>query len=179
MTRWRHLSGVFVGCRAAETNDKWSKRLLLRVAKIAMPAPPQEELPEQFHRPGRSPPGRFRFQTEVSPALGLELRPGGRESSPEGDAARASRVSSLPRPPQGTETPAPEYPRFLHTIGDELRKRRLDIGLRQRDVADLLGVAKDTVRNWEMNRTRPSGCFLVRLGAFLQRSGAEVATVAS
>ena len=41
-------------------------------------------------------------------------------------------------------------------MGDHLRKRRLDLGLRQKDVAKQLGVNKDTIRNWEVGRAAPA-----------------------
>jgi transcriptional regulator with XRE-family HTH domain len=47
------------------------------------------------------------------------------------------------------------YPKEINTLGDHIRKRRLDMGLRQRDVARQIGVNKDTIYNWEMNRTEP------------------------
>jgi len=41
-------------------------------------------------------------------------------------------------------------------VGDHLRKRRFDLGLRQVDVAKGLGVNKDTIRNWEVGRAAPA-----------------------
>ncbi len=41
-------------------------------------------------------------------------------------------------------------------MGDHLRKRRLDLGLLQRDVAAKLGVRVDTIRNWEVGRNQPA-----------------------
>jgi DNA-binding XRE family transcriptional regulator len=41
------------------------------------------------------------------------------------------------------------YPTELRSIGDHVRKRRLDLGLLQRDVALRIGVDKTTVFNWE------------------------------
>jgi transcriptional regulator with XRE-family HTH domain len=52
------------------------------------------------------------------------------------------------------------YPQVLATIGDHLRKRRLDLGLLQREVAERLGVDQTTVTNWELNRTVPALRFL-------------------
>jgi transcriptional regulator with XRE-family HTH domain len=43
----------------------------------------------------------------------------------------------------------PSYPKELKTIGDHLRKRRLDLKLHQKDVAKAIGVSKATVLNWE------------------------------
>jgi len=48
------------------------------------------------------------------------------------------------------------YPGTLGTLGDHLRRRRLDLGLLQREVAERLGVAPGTVTNWELNRTSPA-----------------------
>ena len=47
---------------------------------------------------------------------------------------------------------APEYPRELKTLGDHIRRRRLDLGLLQRDVGNIIGVAQGTVMVWEGNR---------------------------
>ena len=47
-------------------------------------------------------------------------------------------------------------PRELRTIGDHLRKRRLDLGLVQREVAAQIGVSTFTATNWEVNRTVPA-----------------------
>lgn len=49
----------------------------------------------------------------------------------------------------------PAYPVELRTVGDHLRKRRLDLGLLQREVADQLQVDEASGYNWETNRTMP------------------------
>ena len=59
------------------------------------------------------------------------------------------------------------YPRELRTLGDHLRKRRLDLGLLQRDVAEILAVDKMSVCNWEVNRTSPALRFVPRIVEFL------------
>jgi transcriptional regulator with XRE-family HTH domain len=63
--------------------------------------------------------------------------------------------------------PSPAYPRELKTLGDHLRKRRLDLGLLQRDVAEKLQVNQMTVCNWETNRTSPQLRFIPSIVAFL------------
>ena len=47
------------------------------------------------------------------------------------------------------------YPKELRTIGDHISKRRLDLKLTQKQVAELVGVDQTTVWNWESNRTEP------------------------
>ena len=56
-------------------------------------------------------------------------------------------------------TPKPidrAYPTELRSIGDHVRKRRLDLGLLQREVALRIGVDKTTVHNWEVGTATPN-----------------------
>ena len=55
----------------------------------------------------------------------------------------------------------------LRTPGDHLRNRRLDLGLRPKEVARALGVDEMTVNTWERHRTRPAGRFVLRIIQFL------------
>jgi transcriptional regulator with XRE-family HTH domain len=55
----------------------------------------------------------------------------------------------------------------LNGLGDHLRKRRLDLGLLQREVADKIGVHKTTIHNWETIRTSPQLRLIPRIIAFL------------
>lgn len=48
-----------------------------------------------------------------------------------------------------------KLPTVLNTIGDHIKKRRLELGLYQRQVAEIIGVDECTVTNWEKNRTNP------------------------
>jgi DNA-binding XRE family transcriptional regulator len=55
------------------------------------------------------------------------------------------------------EKPPPKaYPRELKIIGDHIRKRRLDLGLLQKEVAEQIGVDKTTIMNWERGRREPA-----------------------
>jgi transcriptional regulator with XRE-family HTH domain len=59
------------------------------------------------------------------------------------------------------------YPAELNTIGDHLRKRRLDLGLLQREVAKEIGVTACTIQYWETNRVAPALRFRPRIASFL------------
>ena len=61
----------------------------------------------------------------------------------------------------------PAYPKTLTTLGDHIRKRRLDLGLWQKDVAATLGVTISAVTNWELNRVTPYFTYLPKIIAFL------------
>lgn len=79
---------------------------------------------------------------------------------------RPTRIPALPfchAHLKGPRPLPPAYPQVLVTIGDHLRKRRLDLGLLQRELAERLGVTESTVTNWELNRTRPALRFMPRI----------------
>jgi len=46
-------------------------------------------------------------------------------------------------------------PNSLDRIGDHLRKRRLELGMLQKEVADCLQVCEDSICGWEMGRSSP------------------------
>jgi transcriptional regulator with XRE-family HTH domain len=54
-------------------------------------------------------------------------------------------------------------------LGEKIRKRRMDLGLFQKDVAKSVGVVVDTVTLWEKGRTKPSKRYLERIEQFLKR----------
>ena len=53
------------------------------------------------------------------------------------------------------------------SIGEHIRKRRLDLGLHQSDVASLIGCSPWSVLNWEKNRTTPHVRFVPKITEFL------------
>ena len=59
------------------------------------------------------------------------------------------------------------YPAELNTIGDHLRKRSLDLGLLQKEVAGQMGVTKCTIQYWETNRVSPAIRFIPLINEFL------------
>lgn len=59
------------------------------------------------------------------------------------------------------------YPNEVKTIGDAIRKRRLDLALGQRDVAEIFGCTQSSVVNWEKGHTTPRINHLARIIKFL------------
>jgi transcriptional regulator with XRE-family HTH domain len=59
------------------------------------------------------------------------------------------------KPPDRVSTSRP-YPFYPVTLGDCLRKMRLDLGLVRFDIAEQLDVTADSIRNWENNWNGPS-----------------------
>jgi DNA-binding transcriptional regulator YiaG len=49
------------------------------------------------------------------------------------------------------------------SIGDNIRKKRMELKLRQTDVAVICGVSEDCIRNWEKNRSTPQIQFFPRV----------------
>ena len=48
------------------------------------------------------------------------------------------------------------YPVNPKTIGEHLRKKRMDNRLMQSEVAGIIGVSEESIWNWENGRTKPS-----------------------
>src|ERR1043166_9367221 len=59
------------------------------------------------------------------------------------------------------------YPTNPKTIGEAIRKRRLDLGLRQVDVAKEIGCDEMTVVNWEKGHSTPRINYLANVVKFL------------
>ena len=53
------------------------------------------------------------------------------------------------------------------TLGEHLLRRRMELGLRQKDVGGLFKVDAFTVLNWEKDKTIPATWYLPRIVAFL------------
>ncbi len=58
------------------------------------------------------------------------------------------------------------YPLTLVTIGDHIRKKRIDLGLFQRQVAEIIGVCEHTIHGWE-NGTEPELVHIPKIIEFL------------
>ena len=53
------------------------------------------------------------------------------------------------------------------TLGERLKKRRLELHLFQKDVAKLLGTHTATIQNWERGVYEPTGRFVARIRQFI------------
>lgn len=53
------------------------------------------------------------------------------------------------------------------TLGDHIKKKRLDLGLWQKQVAEQIGVDEVTLYNWEKQRTVPKLPYIPKIIAFL------------
>ena len=61
----------------------------------------------------------------------------------------------------------PGYPKLLKTLGDHLRKKRLDLKLLQKEVAVRIGVDETSIYYWENNRVKPSLIHIPKIIEFL------------
>jgi transcriptional regulator with XRE-family HTH domain len=60
----------------------------------------------------------------------------------------------------------PGYPEFPITVGEHIRKKRMDLGLLQREVAEIIGVTESSIWNWE-HGTEPELQYNPRIIKFL------------
>ena len=67
----------------------------------------------------------------------------------------------------------PTYPRSPKTFGQELRKKRMDLGLQIKELARLVHVTSDTIINWELRNVKPSGKNLRMVKKFLKLERAK------
>jgi transcriptional regulator with XRE-family HTH domain len=60
-----------------------------------------------------------------------------------------------------------DYPKALHHLGDHLRRRRLELGLLQREVAKRLGASPASITSWELGHTAPALVWIPQVLLFL------------
>ena len=49
----------------------------------------------------------------------------------------------------------PDYPREPRTLGERIRNRRMNLGLKVRELAKMFRVTEDAVINWELRNVSP------------------------
>jgi DNA-binding transcriptional regulator YiaG len=75
-----------------------------------------------------------------------------------GGCKTRTRINSFPfsRYAKTTQKPHPQgYPEQPKTIGEHLKKKRMDLGLYQAEAARLLDVSEDCLCYWENERNKP------------------------
>ncbi len=78
------------------------------------------------------------------------------------------RVAFLPGVPVTLTAPKPlPFPAAPKTLGEHLRKRRIELGLLQRHVAKSVGVAVNTLMTWERDRAEPEPRYWSKIISFL------------
>jgi len=81
-----------------------------------------------------------------------------------------SRTLTLPFCHLTLKAPKPlpsDYPLQIKSLGDHIRKRRLDLKILQKDVAKKIGIDETTIWFWENNRVEPSISFIPKIIKFL------------
>ncbi|MEE8551208.1 MAG: helix-turn-helix transcriptional regulator [Gemmatimonadota bacterium] len=115
---------------------------------------------------------RWKVQTlrRIPPAGGRDLVIGGSQPLFLPQVGRRTLTVALPFYRITIRAPKPPprgYRRKPRTLGERLRKRRINLGRLQRHVAQRLGVSPDTVKNWEAGRTEPQIRYVPRILDFL------------
>ena len=59
------------------------------------------------------------------------------------------------------------YPREIKNLADHIRRRRIDLGLFQRQVAEMIGTSEQTVANWEGQHSKPALTLIPAIIRFL------------
>jgi len=59
------------------------------------------------------------------------------------------------------------YPESPKTVGDHIRKKRMDLKLFQRDIAKIIGVDECTIHNWEMSHSLPQERLIPKIIEFV------------
>ncbi len=59
------------------------------------------------------------------------------------------------------------FPKNPVTIGEHIRKRRMELRMKQKEIAKSFGVTTDTITNWESGRAEPKVPYLPKIIDFL------------
>lgn len=79
-----------------------------------------------------------------------------------------SRVAFLPLVPIKLKCKKPKgYSENPKTVGEHIRKRRMELGLTLKEAGKLLGVTEYSVINWEHERVKPASANIPAIVRFL------------
>jgi transcriptional regulator with XRE-family HTH domain len=74
----------------------------------------------------------------------------------------------LPNVPLRLKAKKPkDYSEVPQSLGEHLKKRRRELALLQREAGERMGITKETVANWEKDKTKPVPSQFKRVMAFL------------
>lgn len=90
---------------------------------------------------------------------------------------RAACISA--KRPNLRNRPRSRCPRELQTLGDHIRKRRLELGLSQAALAKQFGVNRNAICNWERSEQEPHISFMAKITSFLGYEPIETGSLAS
>ena len=77
-------------------------------------------------------------------------------------------IHALPRCHATLVAPRPKpYPKELKSLGDHVRRRRIQLGLLQKEAAKQIGASKASIVSWEMNRYEPATLYIPEIIRFL------------
>ncbi|PJC48812.1 MAG: hypothetical protein CO035_01520, partial [Candidatus Omnitrophica bacterium CG_4_9_14_0_2_um_filter_42_8] len=68
----------------------------------------------------------------------------------------------------------PKYPKNPKTLGERIRKTRMDRGMKIKELAEIIGVTPDSIINWEIRGVKPRGRKLEKVKTFLEHSTLEI-----
>ena len=63
-----------------------------------------------------------------------------------------------------------KYPKNPLTLGERIRKARMNRGLMIKELASQIGVTEDTVINWELRNMKPQDKSMKKVNIFLNKS---------
>ena len=70
----------------------------------------------------------------------------------------------------------PKYPKDPKTLGERIRKARMDRHMMVKELAQQIGVVPETIINWEKRNLKPTRRHLERLRAVLELDGEATAS---
>lgn len=118
--------------------------------------------------------GKDEISINLTYLPGSLQNPGSLATNPHGRVAHLPSIHLVGKRPIN-----PAIPRVLETLGDHIRRRRLDLGLTQAQVGLKLGADGSSINNWELNRTKPAIRFIPKIHDFLGYCPVKVNTTQS
>jgi len=110
----------------------------------------------------------FEFRREYSYTHGLDHRNSHKGKDAEHFIEKFKSLYPLSRKINSKLLADPTYPIKPKTFGKKLGKKRMDLGLQIKELAEYLGVTRDTIINWELRNVKPINKNLTMVKRFLE-----------